>query len=123
MSSTFDGIMTPALFTTMSIAPKRRAALSKHAATAGPLVTSVGIAMALAPSLRTLVATSASALAPRATRTTFAPAAANASAVSRPMPLEAPVTSTVRSARDMRCGGSAVAGHLLRRRRLSLPVT
>ena len=105
MSSTFDGIMTPALLTTMSIAPKRRAAFAKHAATAGPPVTSVGIAMALAPSLRALVATSASALAPRATTITLQPAAANASAVSRPMPLDAPVTSTVRPAKDMRLRG------------------
>ena len=79
----------------MSTLPKRCTALRKHAATAVGLVTSVATESALAPAARAWLATLASAAARRATSTTLAPAAAKASAVSRPMPLEAPVTRTV----------------------------
>ena len=92
MSATGAGSSTPALLTTTSMRPKRAFASAKQARTSSRFVTSAGSTAVSPPASR---ATSSSAARRRATSATRAPAAAKASATARPMPLDAPVTSTV----------------------------
>jgi hypothetical protein len=58
------------------------------------LVTSPTIASVFPPAARISSAARLSSSAPRALIATFAPSAANAAAIARPMPLLAPVTNT-----------------------------
>ncbi len=92
----------PALFTTTSTGPHALVAASKAAATWAGSVTSAGTATAWPPSATIRAAASSSSARRRATRATRAPAAPKATAVARPMPLDAPVTSTERSRKASR---------------------
>ena len=85
---------TPALLTTTSSRPKRWPTASMQAATSSRRVTSVGSTTTSRPAC---AATSSSSALRRAATATWAPPCAKASAVARPMPLDAPVTRTTES--------------------------
>jgi hypothetical protein len=85
--------MPPALLTTMSSCPSSRIASWTAAVTSSWRVTSSGKTKALRPSSVTWRAVSASPSWLRAARATSAPAAASATAMTRPIPRDAPVTN------------------------------
>jgi hypothetical protein len=67
-------------------------------------VTSATSAHASPPPARISSTSDRSPASPRAATTTFAPCAANPAAVARPIPLEAPITTTTCSRNGFRCG-------------------
>ena len=83
----------PALFTRMSTRPVSARILPPVSATALESATSSACAHALRPSARTSPATFSAFSAVRETQTMSAPAAANFSAIARPIPRPAPVTT------------------------------
>ena len=82
----------PALFTTMSTPPSWSMAVPAAAATDSCSVTSAGMMTAFRPSAPICSAVSASPSSLRATRARSAPAPASATAITCPIPREAPVT-------------------------------
>ena len=86
------GIVPPTLFTTMSMRPSSRAAISASPATASRSLRSAGTTTAFRPSASTCSATASSCSFVRDDSTTWAPASASASADAAPMPRPAPVT-------------------------------
>src|SRR5215217_7055222 len=86
--------VTAAQLTQTSIRPKRSATLSATSRTAFSSVISAGTGKAVAPEPSHSPATAFNAAGRRAVNATVAPPAANFSAVARPIPLDAPVTTT-----------------------------
>src|SRR4051812_13384764 len=87
-------IETPALFTQVSNRPNSATAAAATAATSCWRPTSATTGSAWPPDRRISLASSCRACSFRAARTTFAPRCAAHRAVTRPMPLEAPVMTT-----------------------------
>jgi len=85
--------VTPALLTRISSRPNRSTTASTVFCTLSPLFTSHDQASASPPAALIASTVDASFSAFRATQATFAPAAPSRSAIARPMPCEAPVTS------------------------------
>ena len=87
-----SALSQPALLTRMSVGPRRRSASAIAAATAPASVTSMRRPMppTASPASRAVRSSTSSAA-------TFAPSAARRSAIARPMPRPAPVTSATRS--------------------------
>src|SRR5215204_5587023 len=98
-SSKRPHMLVPALLTHTSIPPKAEIAASVRSRTRSGSVTSVGTASARPPSSSQSRAACSSSSRRRAARTTLAPRLAKALAVASPMPLEAPVITTVASRR------------------------
>ncbi|MNF30266.1 hypothetical protein D3C84_109950 [compost metagenome] len=90
----------PALLSTTSTTPKRASAASKAASTLARSVTSRATDSACLPFHSMSLATCSSRSTRRAASTTRAPARPASRARCAPMPLEAPVTRTVRPARE-----------------------
>ena len=86
----------PALATRMSRRPRRSPSDGPSAITLSAWVRSSGTRSADPPAFRTASSISSSAPMVRATRTSWAPSAANARAVAAPMPREAPVIRATR---------------------------
>ena len=84
---------TPALLHTRCTAPKASTALRASASTASHLDTSVGTATASAPPRAMASLAWASGSSCTSARTSFIPSRAKRSAIARPMPLAAPVTT------------------------------
>src|SRR5215203_1726008 len=99
ISSNGPHMLVPALLTHTSMPPKALIAASVRSRTRSGSVTSVGTASARPPSSLQSCAASSSSSRRRAARTTLAPRLAKARAGARPMPLEAPVITTVASRR------------------------
>src|SRR2546423_1467110 len=115
----------PALFTQASIRPYVSTPARASASTCSRSETSHGKVRHSPPRDRQSTAVSSSSAARRAASTRRAPFPARASAVSRPIPLEAPVTTTTApSSRILppRFWGKSTAGRLRRQLRGSLPV-
>lgn len=85
---------TPALLNTRSTLPKRSATWSAAVWTAARSVTSTARASAVPPEASMFLTTFSSLSLRRASTTTVAPSSARRSAVTAPMPLEAPVWYT-----------------------------
>ena len=99
-----------ALFTRMSSLPNFSRAWRNPAFTCSASATSICTASASPPAAAISATTPASFSALRAAATTRAPACASASAVARPIPCDAPVTSATRSFRlNMITGAQAAA--------------
>src|SRR5215203_1952367 len=98
-SSKRPHMLVPALLTHTSIPPKADTAASANSRTWSGSVTSVGTASARAPSSSHPCTARSSSSRRLAASTTLAPRAAKARAVASPMPLEAPVITTVASPR------------------------
>src|SRR4051812_4430294 len=99
----------PAEWTTASTRPNLASTAATAASTARSSATSVGIACAeAAPAARHRSTAAASDSGPRASSTTCSPCSAACSAVARPIPLDAPVTTTTRGC------GSVTAAPLVR---------
>ena len=81
------------LATTISMPPKSAADLATHALRLSALPTSATEPITLLPEADMALAASATSVALRAQKATFAPSLANVSAMARPMPLVPPVTS------------------------------
>jgi hypothetical protein len=94
--------VTPAALTQVSKPPKRAIVSSTTCSMRVRSATSAATGCASPPCARISAAMSASVAALRATSTTRAPRLAAVSAVARPMPLEAPVTTTTCSDRGFR---------------------
>ena len=94
-SSRRAALPTPALLTSVSIRPNRSAAFSINLSTWVGSETSVRTASASPPCPSISPTSSRSRSSRRPAATTCAPARANSRAVSRPMPLVAPVITTV----------------------------
>src|SRR2546425_1001282 len=90
----------PALFTRWSIRPWAFTTSSKAASTEARSATSIARASALPPAAVISATASARRARSRAVRTTVAPSAANALAIARPMPRDAPVTNETLPARE-----------------------
>src|SRR6185436_18177993 len=86
--------MLPAALTSVVSRPKRVRAAVTIRSGASIAVTSTTTSIAVPPSRSITARASCSVLAVRPTSTTAAPVLANAAAAARPMPLEAPVTTT-----------------------------
>src|SRR5215217_8259896 len=99
MSSKGPHMLVPALLTHTSIPPKVEAAVLASSRVRAGSVTSVGAACVRTPSASQSSAACSSSSRRRAARTTLAPRRAKAWAVASPMPLEAPVITTVASRR------------------------
>src|SRR5256714_9144633 len=97
-------VSDPAAQTSAAGGPAAEAA-AKRRSTSSALLTSVVAALASPPASRMRRATTSRACASRAAKTTWAPAAAIASAVAAPIPRLAPVTTASRPASQ--CPGSA----------------
>ena len=85
---------TPALFTSTSIREKRSTVRSTSARQDASLVTSVGTTSVSAPRAVPAAATAASAASSRAARTSRGRWAASSRTSARPIPCDAPVTTT-----------------------------
>src|SRR6476619_2003994 len=94
ISSTVEYSATAASLTQLSSRPKRVIASCASRSSCGHSATSVTTAWAMPPAWSISLATSFSAVSLRASRTTDAPRLPNSSAVSRPMPDDAPVMTT-----------------------------
>ena len=82
--------------TTMSMPPNASAASRTHAPIPAASATSTAAPNALPPPAASCLVAAATSALPRAQIATWAPSAANRSAIARPMPFVAPVTSTLR---------------------------
>src|SRR5438270_2430633 len=89
-------LVTPALFTRISILPKRSSAAFTALFTSPSLLTSMRNTAACTPRAAISLATLASFSSLRAASATSAPPSARASAHARPIPCDAPVTSATR---------------------------
>ena len=90
------GPAIPALLTRISMVWKRARVWSTIALTSDSSVTSTRTTSVSAPAFSTIRAVSSSSALVRAARANFAPSAAKASAMARPMPRPAPVISATR---------------------------
>src|SRR3954454_6629594 len=97
ITSNGENAVTAAQLAHTSTRPNRSKAALASASTAAGSLTSVGTASAEAPSASHSALAASRATGPRAARTTAAPRLANAKAVARPMPLDAPVTTITES--------------------------
>src|SRR5205823_6018301 len=90
-------LLSTAAAQTSAVAPPSSSAMAKTRSTSSARLRSPGAAVAIPPDSRIASASWVNAWAPRAARTTCAPAWAIASAVARPIPRLAPVTTATRS--------------------------
>ena len=94
---------TPAMCTQVSSRPYLSTARSATASIWAGSVTSATTAVAVPPAASISATSDLSPGSPRAATTTFAPCSAKRRAVARPMPLEAPITTTTCSATGLSC--------------------
>src|SRR5579875_1596892 len=106
--------LSAALHTRMSMPPQRAIVPSTKARNWSLCTMSQGITAAAPPRAAIASATSAQAGALRLDTTTFAPCSANRSAMARPMPREAPVTTAIFPVRSNSVSGIRTLGPVLR---------
>src|SRR4051812_43345343 len=95
MISTGLVVSMPALLTRMSTSPSAATMAPNAALTAGSSPTSAATPAVLTPCLANAAAASSALAASRSTTPMLAPSRANRSAIARPMPLQAPVTTAI----------------------------